>query len=82
MKILVEVIIIGCLAIRKTREKGKITKKRSVIIVALCISGVVFLRTSLKIFGDEQIVSNGPNRPGVLAAIKAHDLVPQPILVN
>jgi len=31
----------------------------------------------LKIFGNEQIISNESNRPGIFAAIKAHDLVPQ-----
>jgi len=53
-----------------------IVKLCSVIVVALCVSGVIFLRTSLKIFGDEQIISNEPNRLGVLAAIKAHVMVP------
>ena len=101
MKILIEVIIIGSLAIRKNRDRvtpckailcyrckpgcyRDITSSNSnqylVIIFALCISGVVFLRTSLKIFGDEQIISNGPSRPGILAAIRAHDLVSQQFL--
>ena len=35
------------------------------------------MRTSLKIFGNEQIISNESNRHGILAAIKAHDLVLQ-----
>ena len=98
MKILIEVIIIGSLAIRKNRALQRSSNvmqvhcgcyrdiissnsnKYSVIIFALCISGVVFLRTSLKIFGDEQIISNGPSRPGILAAIRAHDLVSQQFL--
>ena len=79
MKILIEVIIIGSLAICK--HKNNVTDPQTrpflVIIVALCISGLVFLRTSLKIFGNEQIISNDSNRTGILAAIKAHDLVPQ-----
>ena len=79
MKILIEVIIIGSLAICKHKNNVTYTQTRPflVIIVALCISGLVFLRTSLKIFGNEQIISNDSNRPGILAAIKAHDLVPQ-----
>ena len=79
MKILIEVIIIGSLAICKHKNNVTDTQIRPflVIIVALCISGLVFLRTSLKIFGNEQIISNESNRPGILAAIKAHDLVPQ-----
>ena len=79
MKILIEVIIIGSLAICKHKNNVTDTQIRPflVIIVALCISGLVFLRTSLKIFGNEQIISNDSNRPGILAAIKAHDLVPQ-----
>ena len=82
MKILIEVIIIGSLGIRKHINTviDVQTRPYLVIIVALCISGLVFLRTSLKIFGNEQIISNESNRPGILAAIKAHDLVLQKLI--
>ena len=67
----------GCYR-ESVRDKISLNSKTYLVIIfALCISGVVFLRTSLKIFGDEQIISNGPSRPGILAAIKAHDLVSQ-----